>query len=320
MKYKGRVVLDFEDRPIKNFQLPATISSKVEGLRLEAWLRSDNRLSFADIEARVRTEVVEDGKRVPIFDKRILSKRASNARKRAGLISWVRKRGRERQTAYMDSLRTQAQRDNNLAKDSDLDAQQWAEHELLGVDRNKKSNAPTRNPRITKLQRTAATPLPVAGPSSAAAGPLNPAAAISSDEDDPTDDSDVGEALEETPIQDPAPEDDTNDEGRPSSRISDLADSRHDWPLNVDEEDDLRRALRETTGHFYILTGQQPQPTNPGDNYFSQWGMLQEEFRNVWTTQGNPGEAPRLRARDRWTGGISRYGDAVMVAEEDDEE
>ena len=320
MKYKGRVVLDFEDRPIRNFRIPATISSKVEGLRLEAWLRTDNRLSFADIEARVRTEVGDDGKRAPIFDKRILSKRASNARKRAGLISWVHKRGRERQTAFMDSLRTQAQRDNNLAKDSDLVAQQWAEHELLGVDKNKKSIAPTRNPRISKLQRTAATPRPVAGPSSAApaatAGPSNPAAATNDEEGDLTDDTDVEEAFQQTHIQDPAPEDDTDDESSVSSSLIDPADSRHDQPTNVDEVAQLRRALRETTGHFYLLTGEHPQPTNPGDNYFSQWGMLQEEFRNTWTSRGNPGEAPRLRARDRWTGGISQYGSAEMVREE----
>lgn len=273
---------------------------------MEAWLRTDNRLSFADIEARVRTKI-KAGKRVPIYDRRALSKRASNARQRAGLISWVHKAGREAQTNFMDNLRTQAQKDNNLATDKNPTKQQKSQHDLLGLNEDKISNAPTHDDRVKKMKRTAA------GPSSAAA-------ATSSDEDDLADDTDVGEALQETHIQDPAPEDDTDDEGSVSSRIIDPADSRHDQPTNVDEVAYLRRALRETTGQFFMVTGQQPQPTNPGDNYFSQWGMLQEEFRNVWTSQGNPGEAPRLPARDKWTGGISQYGSAVMVGEEVDDE
>ena len=317
MTYKGRIVLDFADRPIRNFRIPATISSKVEGLRMEAWLRADNRITFADIEARTRTKIGSKGKIEPVFDKRSLSKRASLARQRAGLISWVHKRGREAQTEFMDNLRTQAQKDNNLATDKDLDPAQKAQHQLLGLDQDKKSNAPTRPDRISKIKRTAATGGTVAGPSSAAAtaGPSDPVAATSGDNDDLTDDTDVGEALQEPYIQDQAPEDDTDDEGSISSSLIDPPDSRHDQPTNDDEVADLRRALENTRVNFRDWAGQEPQPTNPGDNYFSQWGMLQEQFRHIWESRGNPGEAPRLRAKDRWTGGISQWYLAEEIGE-----
>ena len=322
MKYKGRTVLDYNDKPIRNFRIPATISSKVEGLRMEAWLRADERLSFGDIEARVMTKV-KAGKIAPIFDRRALSKRANIARERTGLISWVRKRGNEAKVNFMDSLRTQAQRENNLATDKDLEKQQKARLELLGVDKAKESLAPTRKDRIEKLNRRAGgTGSPVAGPSSAAAtaGPSDPIAATSSDEDDSTDDTDVEEALQATHIQDQASEEDADDADSVSSSLIDPADARHDQPTNVQEVADLRRALEDTTSHFLFLTGQEPQPTNPGDNYFSQWATLQEQFRSIWESRGNPGEAPRLDARDRWTGGISQYTLAETITEETDDE
>ena len=73
---------------------------------------------------------------------------------------------------------------------------------------------------------------------------------------------------------------------------------------------------------FQDLTGQEPVLTNPADNYFSQWSMLLEQFRILWATNGNVVEAPRLVARDRWTGGISQYylAEEIGLADEDEDE
>lgn len=317
MKYKGRVVLDCHKNPIRNFRIPLTISSKVEGLRVESWLRSDDRLALADIEARVWTKVNDKGKTVPTFDKRALSKRASNARTRAGLISWLPKKGRDPQTAFMDRLRTQAQIDRNLATDKDLTSEQKANYALIGLNENKKSEAPTRESRIKKIKRTAGAGVTVAGPSSAAAnaGPSDPVATASGDDDDLT------EAVHETHIRDQDSEDDTEDEASTSSSLIDPLDARHDQPTNPQEEALLRGALANTVQHFLSLTRQEPVLTNPGDNYFSQWGMLQEQFRVLWAAGGNAIEAPRLIARERWTGGISQYYLAEEIEEvaDDDE-
>lgn len=310
MKYEGRVVLDYAGNPIRNFRIPLTVSSKVEGLRIESWMRSDERLTLGDIEARVWTKTGSNGGKVPVYDKRALSKRASNARTRAGLISWVRKRGRQQQTDFMNDFRTKEQKDRNLASDKDLTPEQQAKYSLMGLNQNKISQAPTRNARIEKIKRTAAgTGGAVAGPSSGAAnaGPSVPVAAASEDDDSATDDTDSDEAVQETQIRDQASEDDTDDEGSISSSLLDPLDSRHDQPMTRQEVAWLRDALGNTVEEFFFLTEQEPQLTNPGDNYFSQWAMLQEQFRILWTATGNTVDAPRLQARGRWTGGISQY-------------
>lgn len=279
---------------------------------MESWLRSDDRLTYGDIEARVWTKDGPHGKRVPVFERRALSKRASNARTRAGLIAWVTKKGREKQIGFLDNLRTETQRANNLAVDRDLTSEEKARLTLISLDEQKDSRAPTRADRIRKIRRTAGESETVAGPSSGAAnaGPSDSGAVASGDDDDLTDDEDGEEAAPETQIREqvsPDDAEDTDDEGSVSSSLIDPLDSRHDEPTNAEEEACLQEALANTMEEFAFLTEQEPQPTNPGDNYFSQWGMLQEQFRAVWAARGNEVEAPRLRARGRWTGGISQW-------------
>lgn len=322
MKYKGRVVLDYAGNPIRNFRIPLTISSKVEGLRIESWMRSDDRLTLSDIEAREWTKDAPGGRKVPTFDRRALSKRASNARTRAGLISWVAKKGRDRQTTFMDALRTPEQRARNLATDQDLTSEQKANYALLGLNEDKISEAPSRKERIDKIKRTAGTGGTVARPSlgTANAGPSDPVATASGDDDSSTDEKDGDEAVQETHIRDPASGDDTDDEGSESSSLIDPFDSRHDQPLDPREEALLQRALANTVQEFLFLTGQEPVQTNLGDNYFSQWSMLQEQLRILWAARGNTVEAPRLRSRGRWTGGISRYYVAEVIEVADDDE
>ena len=119
MKYKGHVVLDFAGNPIRDFRIPLTVSSKV-GMRMEAWMRYDDRLTLGDIMAPLWTKNASGGGKVPMYDRRALSKRACNARMKAGLISWMLKKGRDAQTAFMDKLQTPAQRARYLATDKDL--------------------------------------------------------------------------------------------------------------------------------------------------------------------------------------------------------
>ncbi len=297
LRYKGRVVLDWEDQPIRNFRIPLTISSEVEGLRVEAWTRQDDRLSLRDVEARMWTKddprrKEGEVKKIPMFDRRTLSKRASNARTRAGLVAWATKKGREKQIEFLNGLRTEAQKESNRAMDKDLSSQQKAALQLIGWNPNKKSNARTRQDRFDKIKRKAA------GTRGTAAGPADPAAEASGDDDDfSTDNSDVEEAAEEV----------VEDDISVSSSIIDPLDSRHDQPTNPLEEALLGIALENTREDFLRRSGQEPQPTDPGDNYFSQWGMLQEQFSGLWAAEGNPDLGPRLAARDRWTGGIHRY-------------
>ena len=317
MKYKGRVVIDCDDKPIRNFRnLPLTISSKVEGLRMEVWLRADSRITFPDIAARMWTEWSDEEKKIaPKYRHRALSKRPSNARTRGGLISWQKKKGREAQTAYIESFRTDAQRLRNLAVGRDLTSREKARYSLLGFNERKKSEAPTRQDRIDKIKRLAAWGGTLAGPTSGAT-----ATTAGGDDDDLAEDTDVDEAVQEAQTREQGAEEDTEDDVSVSSSLLDPIDSRNDEPMGPGEEVLLEDALRDTVEHFFSLTGQEPALTHPGDNYFSQWGMLQEQLRTLWAAGGNAIEAPRLRARDRWTGGISQYHLAEVIEGEEDGE
>ena len=311
MKYKGHVVLDTTGSPIRNFRIPLTISSKIDGLRIESWMRSDDRLTLGDIAARLWTKDKADGGKMPCFDRRALSKRASLARCRAGLISWLPKKGRDAQTEFMDSLRTPEQRAQNRATDKSLTTSQQATYAKIGLNENKQSNAPTRPERIRKIKRAAEKDDTVPGSSSGAADPV---AEAGGEDDNATDvGSNDDEADMEAQLQRQASEEDSDDGSSISSRLLDPDDSRNDRPTNPEEEDSLQRALEITVEDFFFLTGQQPPPTDPSENYFSQWGELQGNFRQLWEARGNGTDGPRLRSRDRWTGGISQYEFAEIV-------
>ena len=305
MRYKGHVVLDTSGSPIRDFRIPLTISSRVEGLRIEAWMRADNRLTLGDIVSRMWTKDGLGGGKVPSFDRRALSKRASLARCKAGIISWLSKKGRDEHTLFMDSLRTPQQRANNKAIDRDLTLDEKQTYARLGVDENKPSNAPTRN-----IMGASGEDDTVAGSSSGAAnaGPADPAAAASSEDDDiMIVDSGNDAADSEGPAQEQVSGNDSDDEGSLASSLVDPFDSRHEEPTNSQERALLRRALEITVEQFEFITGQQPEQTNPNDNYFSQWGMLQGQLSSLWTAMGNTTGAPKLKARGRWTDGISQF-------------
>ena len=268
-------------------------------------MRADNRLKLSDIVSRMWTRDGRGVAKVPFFDRRALSKRASLARCKAGIISWLPKAGRDEHTAFMDSLRTPEQRANNKATDRDLTAKQREDYAKVGENENKPSNAPTRNITGPSVEDDA-----VAGSSSRAAnaGPADPAAAASS-EDDSIMNIDTGNdaATSGSPAKEQASGSDSDDEGSLASSLVDPFDSRHEEPTNSQERALLRRALEITVEHFEFITGQQPERTNADDNYFSQWGMLQGQLSDLWTALGNTTVAPKLKARGRWTDGISQF-------------
>ena len=42
LRYDGKLVVDYRQEPVQNYpSLPLVISSKAEGWRIEAWMRSD---------------------------------------------------------------------------------------------------------------------------------------------------------------------------------------------------------------------------------------------------------------------------------------
>ena len=123
MKFGTATVLDWEGRPILDFRnLPNTISSNVEGWRMEAWMRQDLRITVHDIVARLRTQPKSDGFVEPIHDRRRLASKTSHFRENAGLLSWTAHGVVEQsqKAIFLESLRTPYQKANNLAVCRDL--------------------------------------------------------------------------------------------------------------------------------------------------------------------------------------------------------
>ena len=90
MRYDDRIVLDWEGDPVREFEnLPYTISSRVEGCRLELWFRQHSAIRYKDILARMRTKVQRpSGTVVPIYNDHVLSSRMSVFRRYAPLDRW----------------------------------------------------------------------------------------------------------------------------------------------------------------------------------------------------------------------------------------
>jgi len=169
LKYNDRTVLDWEGEPIRAFEeLPLTIASTVEGWRIEAWIRNDNRVIYRDIVARMRTRPAANG-RVPIYGTRALASRASNFRDHAGSVSWKIMARQARSRAYMNQLRTPAQRANNLTTDKDLTGAQRAAY--YSISRSRAFQGTT-----TGTARTSAPRVGVAGSSNAGPSSLRRAA------------------------------------------------------------------------------------------------------------------------------------------------
>ena len=368
MRYKGHVVLDTTSKPVRGFRIPLTISSEVEGLRTEAWMRSDSRLSLKDIEARLWTK---DKRKInkdkpnetkePAFNNRTFAKRSNLARVIAGLISWVQRKDRDEQNAFMDRLRTPQQRADNRTVDQDLTLAQQLAYAKLGERgptkskagrgrKSKKDVASDSDSQSSSSRAATAEPEVLARSEGedaidldpdyerAVAESLNPRqesepadAAGSEDGDDAMDlDPEYEQAIAESLILQQASDDDGDDldpeydqaiaesliqqqasadDSSPSSSIADPLDSRHHAPTNPVERANLQLALQMTVDDYVNVTGQRPLPTDQGDNYFSQWGMLQGQLMAWWESRGyNTDDTPRLLARGRWTGGIAEFG------------
>ena len=128
MMHQGRVVVGLNGDHVRDFRnLPKAISSKVEGWRVNAWVREDERIGHDDIMARLRTEVVANTRK-RIFSKRKIEGRLTRARDALGLIAWNRRddaagRGKKQ---YFDSLRSAHQKANNLSVGRSLTQQERA--------------------------------------------------------------------------------------------------------------------------------------------------------------------------------------------------
>ena len=283
--FNGRLILDYNRNPIRAFrQLPLTISSTVGGFRIEAWNRQDiHRLRMEDILARLRTRITAQG-REPLQRGGSLYDRANAFRQKSGLIAFRKRSDATKLAAraFLDSLRTPAQRASNTAIDRDLTTDELATLRDLG-----------RTPSINTAAGSSANPSPLTPattPASAVATAPN-LRATRPNLPSPTPQS----APSRPPTPAPAPN---------------LPDSRDEVPKTCRDSYHLNDALSETVLHFKKLTGQRnPKPTDTTQSYTSRWNALQAQFAVVWKSQRPAEETPLLFKLSKWTGGIARWED-----------
>lgn len=282
--FNGRLILDYAGSPIRAFRhLPLTISSAVKGFRLEAWSRLDiHRARIDDVLARLRTRNTSHG-REPLQRGPTLYDRANAFRLRTGLIPFRTRNevSRNAARAYLDSLRTAAQRASNQAIDRDLTTDELDTVKELG--RRGRANAiagSSTNPSPLN-PTTPSTPTVATTPTS------RPTRSHHSSPPPPS-------ALP-TPLT-PAP-------------TQNLPDSRDDVPKTCKESYILLDALKETVEHFKKLAGRPPKATDTAQSYTSQWNALQAQFAPIWKSQRPSGEIPLLFKLGKWTGGIARWDD-----------
>lgn len=85
----GQVVQDHQGNPVRNFSfLPRYISVRPSGWLIEFWMRSDTRLTYRDIKARMSAPTEE----LP-SDNVLNMRRERDARKPLGLSCWTARRG-----------------------------------------------------------------------------------------------------------------------------------------------------------------------------------------------------------------------------------
>lgn len=116
MMYKGRIVLDPDNHPVRNFrEIPATISSAVEGWLMEAIRRTNSNISAVDFRARMLREPSADGK-VKLITVNGVDMRMTRWRQAHRCISWVNRGGSKAFRNHLWGLMTKEMRDNNTTE------------------------------------------------------------------------------------------------------------------------------------------------------------------------------------------------------------
>ncbi|KAL8926726.1 MAG: hypothetical protein Q9208_002800 [Pyrenodesmia sp. 3 TL-2023] len=110
MYFHRHIVLDNNHRPVRAWpELNLTLSSKVEGFRLEALQRLNPHISSRDLLARMLPKIIIERNRKPDTVRSQLKANALSMRKREfrgrnGMLSWKIREGSKEIREYMDSL------------------------------------------------------------------------------------------------------------------------------------------------------------------------------------------------------------------------
>lgn len=298
--YNGKVVLDYEDHPILAFRnMPATISTKVEGGLQEAISREDSRIDVKDFRARMMENPKGKGKQKstrPTLS--AISMRRSRFRWRAGYLSWTTRTGSQDIKAYLDGLLPEACKLSNSTKGfRDL---KRSEVKLMSEKNRGKhlKRAGTRSITVEKRMQVDAAFYRSIEEAKAYEDNLEAEQERllkeeSYETEDLEDDDSECEDLQEYNPDDDPDFDEQFDALVPFVR-REFDDHRFATPTSEQEMHIVYLSLQPTRIQFHQLTGHAPPHHRAESSYARQWVYLFRYFTEVWEKLGYPEPPPSL--------------------------
>lgn len=106
LKHNSKIVIDINNRPIRNYPIPFCLSSQIEPARLEFFSReNDNRISKEDFAARMPSVKDKGGNLRPLTTPNSIGMRRLRFRNKAGCLAFESKQGsKERKRALIQCL------------------------------------------------------------------------------------------------------------------------------------------------------------------------------------------------------------------------
>lgn len=280
--HNGAVVLDFENIPILDFKnMPATISSLVEGGLQEAIIREDLRIDAKDFRVRMLADPKERGM-LSLPGLSAISMRRSRFRWRAGYLSWTPRTGSEDIKRYLDEILPENLKAMNTTKG--FRELRPSEVKLMAA-LNRGKHLKRAGPRaLTPVQRMAM---------------------------DKSFYRSIHHAIEREKLEQGYNENKNNTEvrGEAFERVTQMmakdqgqekVDYRFVSPVDEVEEKIVAEAINPALKQFCTLTGEDPEIPNNWD-YASRWNALQTHLYHFWLKKGWAFPLPTMdQCRDPW--------------------
>ena len=329
------IVLDKDHLPVRAFpELNSTLSSKIEGFRLEALFRLNPGITSKDILARMPTEttVTRGYHEVirPQIKANALSMRRREFRARNAMLTWAPREGSEKVKEYLDWLLGP----DMVALNNTRDMRPLTEEEINHLLRLGKGTHPERSRykgvewRPSKARTTrkrSRTEFEEVEPSDLEVPTDHqdhPETVDASNAEDDDLDNEGSVNLEEhfDPL-DPDEVDDEDSSLLPASPASirglaDFDDWRNRMPVNMNEIRAVAEAMQPTIEQYKsILSTSIMFDTSSFDreSYNTQWFAMQEALEVGWLRQGRGlEECPRLIRLAHWTGDMWNWQEAPL--------
>ncbi|KAL8966336.1 MAG: hypothetical protein Q9197_006042 [Variospora fuerteventurae] len=323
------LVVDSTNRPVRAWpELNLTVSSNVEGFRLEALQRTNPQISATDILARMPLNITRAKKGEVEVIPQQLKPNALSMRKRVfrgnnGMLSWTTREGTMEIKNYLDSLLGPELMAANSTRDMRPLSVKEIEQIMFVLGKGKhpersRHKRPTAVP--ARKRKTEQQKLPT-GQQDEASDTEIPSDLEDHYEPMDLDDQSHGEPLHSdllSSTKDPV-ESSVMDEVQDQLSIDreaatyygldldDIFDCRNHIPTTIDERQVVATATQASTSEYFVLLGtplEIPADLNFWwESYNTQWLAVQEALETAWVRRGwNLDECPELSRSPRFEG------------------